>query len=321
MKDINIFAPIAITTLNRYAHFKRCISSLKKCTHSESTVLYIGLDYPSKEQHWDGFNKINEFLETITGFKEIYIIRRDKNYGALNNKLDLDEVVFRKYDHIIKIEDDSEFSVNFLDYLNRGFTKFEENENIYAICGFNGLDDISTYKNKYYFNRNFVAWGYGIWKNRYERLYWEPKKASIILEKKDVKSKLKKFSPHYYYYILNRLKNDEPLYGDMIVPLSNINNNSYCVFPKVSLIKNHGFDGSGVHCGDFENNKIYEQIRIDTNDTFDFSENVPVAIDPLISSSFRKRNKLAIKTSIKQKIKHSIIGNHISGLSNKNKHS
>ena len=54
---VNNLAPVIIPTLCRYDHFKRLMESLNKCTWADKTDVYIGLDYPAKEEHRDGCNE------------------------------------------------------------------------------------------------------------------------------------------------------------------------------------------------------------------------------------------------------------------------
>ena len=77
-------APVTIPTLCRYEHFKRCIESLSRCTLADKTEVYVALDYPAKESHWDGYNKIKDYLlshkEDNLGFKKL------KAYCKIENK-------------------------------------------------------------------------------------------------------------------------------------------------------------------------------------------------------------------------------------------
>ena len=62
--------PILITTLCRYEHLMRCIESLRNNSYARDTELYIGLDYPAKEEHWSGYRKVDAYLHGgIEGFK------------------------------------------------------------------------------------------------------------------------------------------------------------------------------------------------------------------------------------------------------------
>lgn len=58
-----IYAPIYIPTLCRYEHFKQCIESLAQCDGASETEVYVALDYPAKESHLEGYEKIKTYLE------------------------------------------------------------------------------------------------------------------------------------------------------------------------------------------------------------------------------------------------------------------
>ena len=109
---IRQFSPVLIPTLNRYTHFKKCIISLSKCKHADKTDLIISLDFPLKDIHWEGYNKIKEFLPKIRGFKSVYIIERKINFGPINNYFESRKEVLNSYDKIIFSEDDNTFSPN-----------------------------------------------------------------------------------------------------------------------------------------------------------------------------------------------------------------
>ena len=94
--ELHIYAPVVIPTLCRYEHLKRCIDTLSECTGADETELYVGLDFPAKESHWEGYRKICNYLPTITGFKNVVVIRREENMGATRNARDLLDIVHQK---------------------------------------------------------------------------------------------------------------------------------------------------------------------------------------------------------------------------------
>ena len=135
MKKYPVYAPVVIPTLCRFEHFKRCIDSLSRCTGAEFTDVYIGLDYPLKDSHWEGYRKICDYLEHFTGSFHLIVVKRDKNYGFRGNIRDLIEQVRCDYDRYILSEDDNEFAPNFLEYMNVGLEKYKDDPNVLRICG------------------------------------------------------------------------------------------------------------------------------------------------------------------------------------------
>ena len=181
------YAPVIIPTLCRFEHFRDCLESLSKCTWAEKTDVYIGLDYPAKETHWDGYKKIKEYLKkdkTFWGFNSLFVVEREHNYGfgPQGNARTLIKEVLKKYDRIIVSEDDNIFSPNFLVFMNRGLEKFKDDESVLALNGYRHYYSIKYHDNTFFRqNVDFSAWGYGIWKDRLDSIY---NKEMIYFQKK-----------------------------------------------------------------------------------------------------------------------------------------
>lgn len=103
-----IYAPVLIPTLCRSDHFIRCLESLKKNTWAKYTEVYIAVDYPAKESHWDGYKRIVEYLSCdCTEFANLHVIKRPYNYGGAANMVALRDYVLKKHDRFIRTEDDN----------------------------------------------------------------------------------------------------------------------------------------------------------------------------------------------------------------------
>ena len=174
MVEMNTYAPVLIPTLNRYNHFVNCVESLSACTCADQTDLFIAIDYPFKEEHWEGYNNICSYVERIIGFKSLTIIKRTKNLGARDNIFDARERIFNNYDRLILSEDDNTFATDFLLFINEGLEVYKNRDDIFSIIGYNFPIDIpNNYTNDVYLFNGFSAWGYGIWKEKWVKLEWD----------------------------------------------------------------------------------------------------------------------------------------------------
>ena len=170
---MKFFAPVLIPTLDRYSHFKECIESLLMCTHVDKTDLFIALDYPLKEVHWKGYNKIANYVTEIKGFKSVTIIKREVNFGVRKNTLDAREKIFKQYDRLILSEDDNVFSPDFLDFINQGLEVYKDRKDILSITGYQYPVSLpQNYKQDVYLFSGFSAWCYGIWKDKWDSIDW-----------------------------------------------------------------------------------------------------------------------------------------------------
>jgi hypothetical protein len=75
--------------------------------------------------------------------------------------------------------------------------------------------------------------------------------------------------------------------------LDNSKNKTYCVFPTIFKIKNHGYDGSGENC-DNSNSDLFRNQVIDYFDHFEFLKPVQkndLGIDNVLRKYFRLSTK------------------------------
>jgi hypothetical protein len=263
--DTSEMAPILIATLNRYEHFKDCVSSLAMCKSADKTELYIALDYPLEESHWQGYNRICEYIPKISGFKDIIVIKRTTNYGTNKNFSDAINLLFESYGNLIISEDDNIFSRDFLDFVNKGLKFYQNREDIFSISGYQYPIQIpQSYGQDVYLWQGYSAWGVGIWRDKWQKVIWEREEALEI-----IKNFLKRYKSIYHYhnvanhYIPAKLRMIEQnrIHGDGYFCLHQYINRMYSVFPVVSRVRNMGHDGSGTGCAHMEHD-IYAKQEI-----------------------------------------------------------
>ena len=263
-----IYAPVVIPTLCRYEHLKRCIDSLSNCTGADRTELYIGLDFPAEESHWEGYRKICDYLPNIIGFKNVVIIRREENQGAAQNARDLLDIVHQKYDRYIFSEDDNEFSPNFLDYINKGLHKYRDNSEVVAICGYAQLgsryDCMKTYPFNAYPIIGYNAWGVGVWFDK-KPTFATTACDEILSSFKTVFNAVKLNQGIAIHRMMYRKRRDAT--GDLLWRLYCAFNKKYCIYPKISKVRNWGFDGSGINSRAMT---FYSKMEIDKEKTFEY---------------------------------------------------
>ncbi|MCM1182297.1 MAG: glycosyltransferase family 2 protein [Roseburia sp.] len=261
-----MYAPIIIPTLNRYDHLVRCIESLRRNPIARETELYISLDYPPAEKYIEGYERVKEYLENelVDGFKNIHKYYQQENLGPNGNSSFLMEQVCKVYDRYIFTEDDNEFSPNFLDYLNKGLDLFEADDNVFAICGYRNEKPWKFAGGNVAKICLFHAWGYATWRKKDEKCReWicrdnfmrllHDKKACDLLYHTRYKA--------YYTFIESLLVNPTD-YGsvyinrdgeiaciDYTIAIYMLLYSKCCVLPEISMVRNWGYDGTGVNCG------------------------------------------------------------------------
>ena len=258
-KCINNCAPIIIPTLCRYEHLKRCIESLQKNELALQTELFIGLDYPAKETHWPGYKKIEEYIEQgIEGFYKVTVIAHGENIGADKNIDILRQRVYEEYEQYIFTEDDNEFSPNFLLYMNKYLEEYQNDDAVIAVTGYAYPVKYPKEDKVYLQNVYFAAYGYGTWKKKEKKMFSEMTLANytrMLKDKNFMKALSKKSRNQFCNFVKGMLGYGFDVIDDGEIRRIDINfgvwmfyRNKSMIFPTTSMVRNWGFDGSGVNC-------------------------------------------------------------------------
>lgn len=297
------YAPIIIPTLNRYEHLKRLVVSLMQCEEAKYTELVIGLDYPPNKSFVDGYNKVKEYLPTIDVFRKVTILAADVNLGFDKNYERLRSYVWEHgYDSFIFSEDDNLFAPSFLSYLNWGLKTFKDDPSILAICSYRENDEpIRDYPNNFYKAAGVRPYGFGIWKDRWERLEertdYETMKAFVdrmpmlsVFKMEKVRVACK-----YLYLYSHKI-----VHGDFCMGQMCTDEDMFCITPIKSLAKTLGTEGSGLHGANLDIYKKEFARVLDNSATF-----VPIWIEedlytPAVVNAENLIAKELTKYSLKQ---------------------
>lgn len=272
-----IYAPVIIPTCNRYEHLKECLDSLNNNHNADKTEVYVSVDFPVSDCNRHGYQHICEYLNNTNFiFKKIYVYKQTKNLGIgskhISNASFLVNIVHEKYDRWIFSEDDNVFSPNFLDFINEGLDKFENDKSILAICGYRFYYDLKFKDNNFIKQQiDFNAWGFGIWKDRFDRFMC--KEVSYL--RRIIYSPSKVF--RFWRCSVNRISNliflSQKRYfikGDNFFSLCMVSEKMYEIMPSISKVKNIGWDNTGIHCTHFSDQVVSMHInqKIDTSKSF-----------------------------------------------------
>lgn len=247
-ENYSTLAPVLIITYNRYDHLRQTVEALKQNYLADQTILFIASDYPKSELDRESVQKVREYIKSICGFKSVIPIFREYNYGAIENALSAIKKVFGEYDRLIIMEDDIVTGKGFLKFINDGLEKYKDNKEIYAICGYLwALQNAKPVENQIFLHA-FAAWGCGIWKAKEAWIQGGPDLAREFLSSSKLFCKMNRASPHYLLMVASIAKG-HLVAGDVDRCLTMIKCQKLCLFPPKSLVRNIGFDGSGIHCG------------------------------------------------------------------------
>ena len=173
-------APIALFVYNRLEHLEKTINALQNNILALDSELYIFSDGAKDEKSSEQVNKIRKYIKTISEFKKIIVIEREKNLGLANSIISGVTEVINKYGKIIVLEDDMVTSRYFLKYMNEALEYYENEDRVISIHGY--IYPVKKELPNTFFMKGADCWGWATWKRGWDLFEHDGKKLLQELE-------------------------------------------------------------------------------------------------------------------------------------------
>lgn len=232
---------IIIFAYNRPSHFKRVIVALEDYGIKN---FFVHLDGPKNKK-----DRIiqKEILFTINNIKfaNVKIINNKVNNGLAKSIINGVSKILSKYENVVILEDDCVPFKNFFSFISDQLETNYFKMNCGAICSYMFPEISERNSNKLYSMplKYFIPWGWATNRENWKIFIKNKKKNLISYEKETLYSKILKkinkkniWSIDFIYHNLKLRKN--------------------FIYPNFSLVKNIGFDASGV------NSKVDNSLRV-----------------------------------------------------------
>lgn len=297
-------APIIFLVYNRPKHTSITLEALSKNDLAKESILYIVCDGPKEnanKQDLENINSVRKVVKSKKWCKENNIIEREKNLGMADSTVFAITDIINRYGKAIILEDDILISPFLITYLNEGLNLFQNNLEIGSINGFAEDFVQSRHFPSYFLLTGSDCWGWATWKNRWDDFIYDPKRVKQLLVET---GKLDKFE---YGGMISML--DKQIAGtlstwDMQWSASNVLKDRKALYPKISFVKNIGFDGSGTN-GD-NNGKAEEILPFFLNKYEQplgkWVENNSLVFNQTLENRFRKKHSLRLNELLLHKI-------------------
>lgn len=242
------FAPIALFTYCRPWHTQKTVEALLANHESSETDLYIFSDAPKNEKAIEGVLNTRKYIHTITGFKNVHIIEREKNWGLANSLIDGISKIVNEYGKVIVVEDDIVASPFFLQYMNEGLELYKNDNKVASIHAY----VYPTQKNlpETFFIQGADCWGWATWKRAWDIFNSNTQE---LLDEIVQKKLQRKFDFDYTYPYVDMLKNQiNGKVNSWAIRwyASAFLKDMYTLYPGQAMAKQIGMDGVGAtHSG------------------------------------------------------------------------
>ncbi|MCD8165271.1 MAG: glycosyltransferase [Bacteroides sp.] len=258
-------SPVLIFVYNRPRHTRELIASLRTNKLAEESDLIIYSDHPRTTAQQEAVKEVREYIHTLTGFKSVTIIERERNYGLAASIMDGVTTQLSRYGRVIVLEDDLIVAPGFLRFMNDALEMYKDIPEVGHIqaCDFTGNPALpDTFLIKW-----TGSWGWATWKRAWKFFNADGKELLKRLEENKLTYTFDFGGSYHYTRMLREQIAGKNNSWAIRWNASLFINNILSLNVGKTLVQNNGFDNSGTHCG-----------TVDTYHTPLWEEELPVAL-------------------------------------------
>ena len=302
MNNNSKFSPIIIFVYNRPKHTEQTVAALKNNLLASESDLFIFSDGPKIEND-EKVREVRDYIKTIEGFKSVTITERDENLGLANSIISGATEIIGKFHRVIVLEDDLVTSKYFLKYMNQALEFFQPQKNVVSISGYNYPDTLikmpEGYGKELFLSYRFGSWGWGTWKDRWEKIDWSVKDFEKFKKDKELQENFNRGGQDMSQMLIRQMNGDIDSWA-IRFDYAHFKNNSYSVRPVKTLVANIGMDGSGVHC-----EEISDRCKDEIADVLPKIESLE--LDDKVTNAFRSVFDVRVLQHKKTHPKYSVL--------------
>jgi len=244
----NELAHIAVFAFNRPQHLARSLTALAGNQLAQQSNVTVFCDAPRTDRDRTACDAVRGVAAKASGFSSVRVVLREENLGCARSVITGLGEVFAEHDRVVVIEDDIVASPSTLTFLNRALDHYATAPCVFSIGAWVPPHKVVSpdYRYNAFFYPRFQCWGWASWADRWAWNDWTV--------------------PGYDDYRQNsRLRQAHRLGGDDLPAMldaqmagkidswairaeyTRFRCGAVTVYPRTSLVKNIGMDGTGRH--------------------------------------------------------------------------
>ncbi|MEZ2129488.1 MULTISPECIES: hemolysin activation protein [unclassified Sinorhizobium] len=242
-------SPVAVFSYNRPSHTDRALQALSRSARMADCDFFFYSDGPRSEAARPEVEATREVLRRWAPHFGATVVERPANLGLAKSIGGSVGELCEHYGRAIVVEDDLIVSADFLSYMIEALDRYEDQPDIMQIGGLT-LRAPPDLKDDAFLLPVTTTWGWATWKRAWQHFSWVPE--DLEEAKRDGTWK-RLFDLNgtcsFSSMLEDRLAGRNDSWG-ILWWYAVSRRRGLVLYPRKSLVRNGGFDGSGVHCDD-----------------------------------------------------------------------
>jgi hypothetical protein len=247
-KSGGVLAPIALFVYNRPEHTRRTVEALRANDLAQESNLFVFADGAKPNSGAAAVGAVREYIRTIQGFRSVTITEREQNLGLSKSVITGVTQLCNEYGRAIAVEDDVMTAPDFLAFMNRGLQRYINEPQMFSVCAFNvPIAPPKTYSYDAFCSYRFMCWGWGTWKDRWDKADWSVKDFPEFMADPTKQRRFNQGGADLSWFLARHMEGEIDSW-DTIWGYTHTKHDALALLPVFSKAYNIGLDGSGTHC-------------------------------------------------------------------------
>ena len=161
MKPYLVDIPVLILFFNRPQQLGQVFDQVRKARPSR---LFLYQDGPRSEADMPGILACRDIVAQVDWDCQVETLYQEKNFGCDPSEYISQKWAFSHVDKCVVLEDDDVPAVSFFAFCKEMLERYEHDERITMVSGFNVEEQTDDIDGDYFFTTNFSIWGWASWR-------------------------------------------------------------------------------------------------------------------------------------------------------------
>ncbi|MCH5246647.1 MAG: hemolysin activation protein [Muribaculaceae bacterium] len=245
MKEALVDVSVLLIFFNRPEPFSQVFEQVKKARPSR---LFLYQDGPRNDNDLPGIEDCRKIAAEIDWDCEVHKFFQEKNQGCDPSGYLADKWAFSLTDKCIILEDDCVPSLSFFGFCKEMLDKYENDERIWMISGFNHEEITKNVDNDYFFTEFMSIWGWATWKRVIDT--WDVN--YNVLKEKNSKELLwsiirnRGYRKNFFKLCQQHIDSGKAHFETLLLS-SMLLNSGLSIMPKFNMVNNIGVTDNSTH--------------------------------------------------------------------------
>jgi hypothetical protein len=292
---------IAIFCYKRAQKLKTCIEALLKNPECKTLDIIFFSDGYKNESDKAGVLETRDYINSITGFKQVHKQFRDVNFSTGPNFREGLTYLCNNYEQFIVVEDDLVVSPNYLSYMIEGLSFYKDQKDVFCITGYCFPLNISNYPYDTVMYKRFCSYGWAAWSYKVKHVTWDLTELNnLIKTSPNFKKRLNSEGFDLFRMLVKQIKGKISTW-DIQLQVHVAENKLKVVYPVLSKVRNIGFDTESTNT--FGIDYLKTPVDLGEKKIFNFCD--ANSIEPVIQQQLKR--PYALKALVTRKIINTFI--------------